>query len=669
MKSLFQLALIVSILFGSWACEKEETPAPVLQNKLQAHAGADAQVQIGNSIALNGSASKDGNGKTFTFEWSIKSKPNNSTASLVQAVSATPSFTPDVAGSYVIQLKISNEIGHWATDTLTITATATGTEDPEDPEEPAAVSLSQPITTDLVLEDIFEDDAIADYIVTTDLMVSAKLTIKPGVRVAFEQDKSLNITPQGALIAKGTAYKRIYLLGTTYAKGFWKGIGIFSNSPLNEMEHVLVHGAGSSSLPELPNVRANVVLAGNEISGAALKVSASSFHDGAGYGMFVQGMSELPYFYANYFENNSGPAIYVPARRVHQLDFNTHFTGNNGFDGVETGGVLNEAAAVRWSDFNDGSRYRIREHLTIESGLILSPGISMAFEAGILVQVINGGYLNAIGDGYNKIILTARNQNEQGAWKGILFNTRSELNKLSYAEVSYAGSGEISTGGTNVSANIAVGTSGTASVQHTDVKHGQGWGIVALTSEGAHINDDVRTANSFENFRVGYVKTDEPEQYSLTGEWLDEWSFRHGYAIDEQTYNRETNVWLRGAESPWTMNPQAGFGLKIDEEGNYTWTIAEHGPYVGCGITYSAEYITGKLTPRNSNEIHFQETYWRSKFYNSCDTSQSVDTEVTPGSMVLRYEINLVSNVWTGEEYKQLTFTNPDGSTFKYYQR
>ncbi len=116
------------------------------------------------------------------------------------------------------------------------------------------------------------------------------------------------------------------------------------------------------------------------------------------------------------------------------------------------------------------------------------------------------------------------------------------------------------------------------------------------------------------------------------------------------------------------MNPKAGFGLKINSDGSYIWTIAEQGPIAGCGISYSAEYITGTVTA-SGNDLTFQENYWRQKFHNPCDMGQNSDTDVERGGMTLRYEISQVSNLWTNEIYWQLKIFNPDGTSFAYYKR
>lgn len=73
-----------------------------------ANAGADqTDVVLGSPVQLDGSASSDPEG-TLTFNWTITQAPAGSTAALVDPTTATPTFTPDVAGSYTVLLEVSD---------------------------------------------------------------------------------------------------------------------------------------------------------------------------------------------------------------------------------------------------------------------------------------------------------------------------------------------------------------------------------------------------------------------------------------------------------------------------------------------------------------------------------------------------------------------------------
>jgi PKD repeat protein len=89
-------------------------PSPV------ADAGGSRTVPIGQLVTLLGSGS-DPDGTPVEFAWVMVSAPATSAASLGDATTATPSFTPDLPGDYLVRLTVSNASGQ-ATSTATITA-------------------------------------------------------------------------------------------------------------------------------------------------------------------------------------------------------------------------------------------------------------------------------------------------------------------------------------------------------------------------------------------------------------------------------------------------------------------------------------------------------------------------------------------------------------------
>ena len=70
--------------------------------------------------------SSDPDGNPLTYAWSITSAPTGSTATLTNPTSATPSLTPDVAGTYTIRLIVNDGTLSSAPDTVTVTATSGG---------------------------------------------------------------------------------------------------------------------------------------------------------------------------------------------------------------------------------------------------------------------------------------------------------------------------------------------------------------------------------------------------------------------------------------------------------------------------------------------------------------------------------------------------------------
>jgi hypothetical protein len=87
-----------------------------------ANAGVSQSVTAGSSVTLNGSASSDPNGYSLTYAWTLSSKPAGSAAALSSATSVRPTFTADLAGTYVASLTVNN--GWVGSSPVTVNITA-----------------------------------------------------------------------------------------------------------------------------------------------------------------------------------------------------------------------------------------------------------------------------------------------------------------------------------------------------------------------------------------------------------------------------------------------------------------------------------------------------------------------------------------------------------------
>jgi RHS repeat-associated protein len=73
-----------------------------------ADAGKNLSGVTGKLINLDGSASRDPQGKLLTYAWRVIQAPVNSKANLVSPTTPNPAFTPDLAGTYQFELVVSN---------------------------------------------------------------------------------------------------------------------------------------------------------------------------------------------------------------------------------------------------------------------------------------------------------------------------------------------------------------------------------------------------------------------------------------------------------------------------------------------------------------------------------------------------------------------------------
>jgi hypothetical protein len=91
-----------------------------------ANAGPDQTVTTGQLVTLNGTGSTDPNGDPLTYSWCLRGRPQGSTATLNGANTARPTFTPDVAGSYVLCLTVNDGQSGSASDSVVVEARPAG---------------------------------------------------------------------------------------------------------------------------------------------------------------------------------------------------------------------------------------------------------------------------------------------------------------------------------------------------------------------------------------------------------------------------------------------------------------------------------------------------------------------------------------------------------------
>jgi glucodextranase-like protein/K319-like protein len=89
-----------------------------------ANAGQDQHVPVFSLVTLNGSGSHDADGDALSFQWSLESRPQGSTATLLNPTFAQPTIIPDIPGIYVGTVVVSDGKASSDPDTVTIVVSA-----------------------------------------------------------------------------------------------------------------------------------------------------------------------------------------------------------------------------------------------------------------------------------------------------------------------------------------------------------------------------------------------------------------------------------------------------------------------------------------------------------------------------------------------------------------
>jgi hypothetical protein len=617
----FLLSLLALLAAFITSCKKDDNP-PKPEVKVTANAGTDQSATVGQTVTLDGSASKDDSGKTLTYAWAVTKKPNASTATLSSTTVAKPTFSPDMAGEFEFELTVTSENGT-AKDKVMITASGSV----------VAQILEDDITADLVLTNIITDPTKPDYIVKSDISVEAKLTINPGVVIEFETNTGLYIdsNPVGTIIAKGTAADQIVFTGKQKINGFWKGIMITSPSPLNEMDFVQVSYGGSAPLTGV-GIKSNLVVYGNATPGGSLKITNSSFTHSGGYGLYIEdGNALLTGFANNTVSNNTGNAMYVEADQVHMLDAASKFNNANaGFNGVEIDGFTrDDAPEVTWPAFTDGSKYLVSNDIEIKSVVKIAPGATFEFAADKALYVDSNpmGTIIAKGTAAQKITFTGK-QKTNGFWRGIMIYSASSLNEMDFVEISYGGSNSLV--GVGIKSNLVVygnaTPGGSLKITNSSFTHSGGYGL--------YIEDGSATLTGFANNTVSnntgiamYIEADQVHKLDATSKFNDANVGFNGIEIDGATEpNSDEVTWpafADGSKYLVSNDIELNSGVKIAPGATFEFAadkalyIDDQGGYLVAKGT-AAQKITFTGKQKNSG-------FWRGIMIYSASSLNEMD--------------------------------------------
>ena len=87
-----------------------------------ADAGTDLAIVVQTIAFLDGSASVDPDLDPLSYSWTVLSAPSGSTATIVNPSTVTPSFTPDIVGTYLLQLVVNDGFEDSLPATVSVTA-------------------------------------------------------------------------------------------------------------------------------------------------------------------------------------------------------------------------------------------------------------------------------------------------------------------------------------------------------------------------------------------------------------------------------------------------------------------------------------------------------------------------------------------------------------------
>lgn len=176
---------------GSGACDKSSNNTPTDLPPL-AMAGADQSVLVGTTVTLDGSFSRDPDGKPLTYSWTLRNKPSGSSATLSSSSAALPTFVADKAGAYIASLMVNDG----SLDSTLAFVTISTAEVNAAPVANAGTTQNVGLGSTVTLDGSFSSDANRDPLIYTWKLEStppgssAALSSTTVVRPTFTADRS-----------------------------------------------------------------------------------------------------------------------------------------------------------------------------------------------------------------------------------------------------------------------------------------------------------------------------------------------------------------------------------------------------------------------------------------------------------------------------------------------
>lgn len=223
-----------------------------------------------------------------------------------------------------------------------------------------------------------------------------------------------------------------------------------------------------------------------------------------------------------------------------------------------------------WEDLNkdpDAIDYLVKKStLSLKAGLIIRPGVVIAFEAGTRLNVENGGFLQAKGSPAEPIRFTGV-VSSSGFWDGILVTSPDLRNELDYCVVEYAGGGELLSVLPNTAIGVAnyAGHIGKLNLSNTLVQHTAGNGLsVTKIAEILSFSDNLFHHNAGAALQIppsSVSKLDNLSDYGTTNNFNGVEILKDNLkAINEQIWNPLPG----GAKYRLLGNMEIESGLRIN---------------------------------------------------------------------------------------------------------
>jgi len=589
---LFLPLLLMAVSIAITSCdEDDDTSEPTAT--LEADAGNDMTVEVGEEVTLDGSNSSASEG-SFDYNWSFSSIPANSSAELQNANSETPSFTPDAVGDYVVELTITSG-DQEDTDDVSVTATEGNT-----PKE-----ISEDVDENTTWTDRVSDPETPDYIVTSSIDVDADLTIEPGVLVHFDEDVFMYVE-DGALMAEGNASNRITLTSSNEAGEInWGGVIITSSDSRNIIAYTDIKYAAGAEKYYGVHKKSAIGLKDE----GKLKLNNSVISNSDGYGLYVR-YGELTEFENNEFNNNEEQGVGVDMTQASMIDGNTTFS-NNTYAVEIFGSESDDGDELTFAKLSGGASYYVTGDLENNADLTINPGAMFEFKQDKKMTVTSDGMLKVNAEDDETVVFTSAEVNAGIYWKGIEIESEDVRNELNNVEISYAGNSDWYFGVHKMTA-LALKTDAQIKLKNSEISDSKAYGMYARHGKVTEFENNTFTGN--EGPAIGLYANmagmiDEGTSFSGNG-WDGVEIFGSDLTESATWVNLQGNAKYNitddlTIEAALDINPGAVFEFDVDKE---LYIASGGGSLNAAGTANSKIIFTRAVSGEGWSGIHFRSS-------------------------------------------------------------
>jgi hypothetical protein len=298
------------------------------------------------------------------------------------------------------------------------------------------------IITQDVTENVTWEAINIPYVISGLNRISGAVTIAAGTNVLAKEASYILVRGEGILTAVGTEANKITFKGMQDLTGFWDGIFIDSPQPENELTHTVISNGGNSTFFTTSGSGAVALKDGGRL---ILKNSLIEKSGSFGLGVSNEFTGNVTHE-NNSYKNNEYP-VRMPYKYWDLLDSESDYTGNDtdliydnqtiySQDATRSGTWRALNVPYRLDGPNEGDLVRINSAITVEAGA----SFQAAPNAGVVV--LPEGSFKCEGTENNRITFTGANE-VPGYWKGILYESNSPNNIMSYTDVKYGGGASV----------------------------------------------------------------------------------------------------------------------------------------------------------------------------------------------------------------------------------